>query len=166
MPFQTQVYSTQAKAVAGDFSTANPRHSAISVEGGFVAGPNGLTVGLFAWADTATGTILSNSGTGAPTCFIHRELDGVITTYLAEYGMTIPAGMGVGNMFDGGDPWVKNAGAGAVTVGMKAFANNTNGTISFAAAGATVAGSTETKWYARSAGAAGELVKMSNVPMG
>ncbi|WP_252720287.1 phage cement protein, partial [Acinetobacter baumannii] len=56
----------------------------------------------------------------------------------------------------------KNAGAGAVTKGMKAFANNTNGSVSFAAAGAPVSGSTETKWYAHTAGAAGELIKISN----
>ncbi|MDE1158426.1 MAG: hypothetical protein PW791_09135 [Neorhizobium sp.] len=166
MPFQTQVQLTQAPAVAGDFASANPRHSVLSVPGGFIAGTNGLTIGLFAWADTATGTILSNTGTGAPTGFVHRDLQALITTYLAEFGMTIPAGFGIGELFNGGDFWVKNAGASAVTIGQKAFANNTNGTVSFAAAGATVAGSTETKWIAMSAGAAGELIKMSNVALG
>jgi hypothetical protein len=117
---------------------------------------------LFAWADASTGTILSNAGTGAPTCFIHRCEQAVITTYLGVASMTIPTGFGVGEMFDGGDFWVKNAGAGSTTIGMKAFANNTNGTISFAAAGATVAGSTETKWYCASISATGELVKMTS----
>jgi hypothetical protein len=162
MPFQTQVYTTQAPAVAGDFASANPRHSTLSVPGGFIAGAAGLTVGLFAWADTATGTVLLNTGTGAPTCFVHRELNADITTYLSEYGMTIPGGKYVGEMFSSGDFFAKNAGAGAVTKGLKAFANNTNGTISFAATGATVAGATETKWYAHTAGAAGELIKISS----
>jgi hypothetical protein len=166
MPFQTQVNLTQAPAVAGDFASANPRHSVLSVPGGFIAGPNGLVVGLFAWADTATGTVLSNAGTGAPTGFVHRDMMALITTFLSEFGMTIPQGFGVGELFNGGDFWVKNAGASAVTTGMKAFANNTNGTISFAAAGATVAGSTETKWFAMTTGAAGELIKMSNVALG
>ncbi len=166
MPFQTSVNLTQAPAVAGDFASANPRHSVLSVPGGFVAGAAGLTIGLFAWADSATGTVLLNSGTGAPTGFVHRDLQALITTYLAEYGMTIPAGFGVGELFNGGDFWVKDAGASAVTIGMKAFANNTNGTISFAAAGATVSGSTETKWYAQTAGAAGELIKMTDTPLG
>lgn len=164
--FQQSINVTQAPAVAGDFCSTNPRHSALSVPGGFVAGSGGLTVGLFAWADTATGTILTNSGTGAPTCFVHRNMETLITTYLAEFGMTIPQGFGTGEMFNGGDFWVKNAGAGAVTIGMKAFANTTNGTVSFAAAGATVTGSVETKWFAQSAGAAGELVKMSHIPLG
>ena len=166
MPFQSSVNVTQAPGVAGDFASANPRHSTPSVPGGFVAGPNGLTIGLFAWADTGTGTILSNTGTGLPTCFVHRAMQALITTYLSEYGMTIPAGMGVGEMFNAGDFFVKNAGASAVTIGMKAFANNTNGTISFAATGATVTGSIETKWYAMTMGAAGELIKMSSTALG
>ncbi len=166
MPFQTQVYSTQAPAVEGDFASANPRHSVLSVEGGFVAGASGLVIGRFCWADTGTNRILANTGTGAPTGFLHRDLQALITTYLAEAGMVIPAGFGIGELFNGGDFWVKNAGAGAATVSMKAFAKNADGTISFAAAGATVAGSTETKWFATTAGAAGELVKMSDTPLG
>lgn len=166
MPFQTQVYATQAPAIEGDFASVNPRHSVLSVEGGFVAGASGLTIGRFCWADASTNRILANTGTGAPTGFLHRDLQGLITTYLAEAGMVIPAGFGIGELFNSGDFWVKNAGAGAATVGMKAFAKNADGTISFAAAGATVAGTTETKWFAMTAGAAGELVKMSDTPLG
>jgi hypothetical protein len=140
LPFQSIVNVTQAPGVAGDFASANPRHSALSVPGGFVSGPNGLTIGLFAWADTATGTILSNSGSGLPTCFVHRAMQALLTVYLSEYGMTIPAGMGVGEMFNAGDFFVKNAGASAVTIGMKAYANYANGTISFAATGTPPAG--------------------------
>lgn len=159
--FQTQVNITQAPAVAGQFASVNPRHSALTVEGGFVAGASGVTVGLFAWAD-ATGRLLSNTGTSLPAGFIARTEQALITTYLTEYGNTIPAGFAVGDVFSGGDFWVKNAGAGAVTVGQKAFANLANGTISFANAGATVAGSIETKFFAATAGAAGELVKMTD----
>ncbi|KAA0117872.1 hypothetical protein CIW48_27105 [Methylobacterium sp. P1-11] len=160
--FQTSTQVTQAPAVAGDFASANPRHSLLSVPGGFVADlTNGLTVGLFAWADTSTGTILSNAGTGVPSCFVHRELNADFYPQAAGFGMTIMPGKYVGEMFSSGDFFAKNAGAGAVTKGMKAYANNTNGTVSFAATGATVAGSTETKWYAHTAAAAGELVKIS-----
>ncbi len=166
MSFQRVINVTQAPGVAGDFASGNPRHSVLSVPGGFVAGPNGLTIGLFAWADTATGTILSNAGTGLPTCFVHRANQGLLTAYLQEYGMTIPAGMGVGEMFSGGDFFCVNAGAGSTTIGMKAFANLTNGTISFAAAGATVTGSIETKWYCYTINAAGELVKISSTAPG
>ncbi len=166
MSFQRVVNIAQAPAVAGDFASSNPRHSQLSVPGGFVAGPNGLTVGLFAWADTATGTILSNTGTGLPTCFVHRNQQAMLTTYLQEYGMTIPAGFGVGEMFSGGDFYVVNAGTSATTIGMKAFANTTNGTVSFAAAGTSVTGSVETKWYCYTINAAGELCKMSSTAPG
>ena len=167
MPFQSQVNVNPAPGVAGDFASANPRHSALSVAGGFIASPQGLNIACFAWADTATGTVLSNSGVGVPTGFVSRmSLNALTTAFLAESSMTIPAGKEVGNLFDGGDFWVKNQGAGAVTRGMKAFANNTNGTISFAAAGSTVSGSTETAWMAHTPGGGGELIKMSKHNIG
>ena len=167
MPFQTTMNVTQAPGVAGRFASVNPRASTLSVPGGFVAGASGLTVGLFAWADTATGTILSNTGTGLPTCFVSSEgMPAMIVTYLAQNGMTIPGGMGVGDQFSGGDFYVVNAGAGATTIGMKAFANLTNGSVTFAATGATVSGSIETKWYCWTINAAGELCKMSSTAPG
>ena len=164
--FPTSVNVTQAPAVAGDWASANPRHSALSVPGGYYAGPNGLTMALFAWQDTATGPILSNSGTGAPTGFVHRDKVALITTYLTGFGMTIPAGLPVGCLFNAGDLFAMNTGTNAVTVGMSAFANNTNGTVSFAPAGTTVTGSTQTRWLAMTGGQAGELVKMSTTPLG
>ncbi|MGJ4855516.1 hypothetical protein ACN6KF_001462 [Labrys sp. La1] len=165
MPFQTQVNITQAPAIAGQFASVNPRHAAVTVEGGFVAGASGVTVGLFAWAANDANSVprlLNNTGSGLPTGFIARTEQALITNYLGEAGNLIPAGFPVGDIFSGGDFWVKNAGATAVTVGLKAFAKTADGTISFAAAGATVAGSVETKFYAATAGAAGELVKMTD----
>jgi len=144
MAFQTVMNVTQAPGVAGDFASTNPRHSTLSVPGGFVAGTSGLTVGLFAWADSATGTILSNNGVGLPTCFVHRNENAMITAYLGEFGMTIPAGFPVGDQFDGGDFWCKNAGSGSTTIGMKAYANYANGSITFAASGSPPAGASFT----------------------
>lgn len=165
--FQTAINVNPAFAVAGDFATLNPRNAAIPAPGGpsgagFVAGTGGLTVGLFAWADTATNTILLNAGSGIPTGFCHRNLQAMITTYLAAASNVVPAGMGFGDLFSQGDFWVKNVGAGAAAVGMKAFASSTLGTIQFAATGATVAGFVETKWYAKTVGLAGELIIMSD----
>lgn len=143
MPFQTSVQTTQAPAVEGDFASANPRHSNLSVEGGFVAGAGGLVLARFAWAD-ATGKLLSNNGVGLPTGFCHRDLAALITTYLAEAGMTVPAGFGFGGLFNGGDFWAKQYGAGAVTIGMKAYAEYTTGRPIFAAAGSPPAGASVT----------------------
>ena len=167
MPFQnTPVQVFPAYGIAGDFCSVNPRHSALSQSGGFYAGPSGVTIGCFCWADTATGTILSNTGTGVPTAFMHRDMQALITAYPAKYGMTSQPGAGIGEAMKGGDFWVVNAGSSAVAIGMKAYANNSNGSVSFAASGATVSGSTETKWYAQSTGAAGELIKMTSIPLG
>lgn len=170
MAFQKSVNLVQAPGVAGDFLTANPRSSKPVGNPNLQAGPSGLTVGLFAWQDS-TGTLLANTGSGAPAGFVHRELAADITTYLAEFGMMIPAGQRVGGLFNGGDFQVINAGSTTAVVGQKAFANLTNGTISFANAGAPVAGSIETKWYCVAlinggTGLPGELVGMSDTPLG
>jgi len=163
MPFQQTVNITQAPAVEGQLaSVSTSRHSVVTpAEGTWVAGTGGVTLGRFVWPDTTNGTTLLNAGTGAPRGIVANVLDALITTYLGEAGMGIPAGMPVGNVFDECDIWVKNTGSGAVTVGMKAFASNTTGQAQFAAAGATVAGYTESNFFADSPGAAGELIKIS-----
>lgn len=150
---QTSVNITQAPAIAGDFASTNPRHSALTpVDGAFQAGPNGCTIGLFAWIDSS-GDLLNNAGSGAPNAFIARTQEALITTYLSPYGNTIPAGFMVGNAFDEGDFWVSNSGATLAQVGMKAYASFATGAVTFnwtgnattattATTGATVAAGT------------------------
>jgi len=146
--FQTFTNVLQAPGIAGDFASANPRETALSSQqygnAGFVAGPNGLTIGLFAWLDAATYRIASNSGPGVPTGFVHRAQEALITTYLNAYGLTIPAGMMVGNLFTAGDFFVVNNGTTEATPGMKAYANNGTGQASFAATGNPTTGGTST----------------------
>lgn len=155
MPFQTQVNQYPAPAVAGDFASANPRAAVLAGEGQFVAGSGGATVGLFAWA--ASG-LVTNAGSGAPTGFIHRDMEALITTFLAEDSMVIPEGLPV-TLFSAGDFWVKTG--TVATVGQKVFASNTTGGVQTGAAGATIAGYTETPWHVDSAGAVGELIQIS-----
>lgn len=167
MPFQSLVNVTQAPAVAGDFASLNPRHSALAPIGdgtlsGFIAGTGGVTVGLFVWAGS-DGVTLTNAGSGAPLGFVAREMQALITVFLGEASLVVPAGLPLGSIFDGGDFWAKNTGSGAVTRGLKAFASNTTGAVQFAAAGATVSGYTETNFYAATPAAAGELVKITTV---
>lgn len=165
MGFQSQVNVVPAPAVAGDFASSNPRASVVNGPGAFVADTAGATVGKFAWADTATNTKVTNAGTGAPTGFVARQEQGLITTFLADNSMLIPQGMPV-TLFNMGDFWAKNTNSSAASVvGNKVFASNTTGQIQFAAAGATVAGYTETDFYAATVGAAGELVKISSTPV-
>lgn len=103
MPFQNRVNRDNPIAVAGDFASANPRASVLAGEGGLIAGPLGVTVGRFAWV-SADGRTVTNSGEGAvaPTGFVHREQQALITVYLAETSNVIPAGFPV-TLHDEGD---------------------------------------------------------------
>ena len=169
MPFPTTVNKFLAPAQPGDFASSNPRSSLIAPSGGFVAGPNGLIIGLFCWQNDAINSdaggpyTLSNAGTGAPSGFIHREGQGLATVYLQEWTVMIPAGFTVSAM-SSGDFWAVTS--TATTIGQKIFANNTTGAASSGAAGATITGDTETKWYAASVQNAGELVKISTTSIG
>lgn len=167
MDFQNTVNTQPAPGIEGDFADHNPRASVMTGPGGFIAGSGGVLVGRFAWAAASpvdpngAPTTVTNAGSGAPDGFVCRHQQGLITTYLTKAGMLIPQGFGVTLMSSGGY-WVKNGGAGANTRGQKAFASNTDGSVKFAAAGATVAGFTETKFVAESVGAAGEIVKITS----
>ena len=168
--FQSQVNTVQAPAVAGDFCDHNSRFVCDAGPGGMVVGASGLTIGRFAWATTpndADGTpaTVSNAGSGAPTGFVGRHQQALITTYLADASMVIPEGFGC-TLYSGGGFWVANDGSGANTFGQKAYASNTDGTVLFDATGQSHAGYTETKFIAMSVGAAGELVKISDHAQG
>jgi hypothetical protein len=146
--FQTFTNVLQAPGIAGDFASANPRATALSSQAygvtGFVAGANGATIGLFGWLDPSTYRVISNNGPGAPSGFIGRAEEGLITTYLTAYGMIIPAGMMVGNFYVAGAFFVVNNGTTEATPGMKAYANNTTGVASFALTGNPTTGGTST----------------------
>lgn len=139
--FQTQVYYNPAPAVEGDFASSNPRKVVLAGPGGLVAGSQGVTVGRFAWlsyqqvdADEAP-AVVDNFGSGAPAGFVHREQQGLITTYLQESSLLLPAGFGV-TLFDSGDFWAKNYGSTFAQFGMKVYANYADGKCTFAATGA------------------------------
>ncbi len=190
---QTQVNVSQAPGVPGDWASGNPRSFYTAGPGGLVAGPSGLTVGLFAWANWAgladpdsAPIIASNSYSGfpigafgfggaggaAPTGFVHREQQGLNTTYLLDASMNIPGGFGVA-LCTGGDVWVKNAGSGAAYPGYQAFAALASGAISFLAAGSanpTVTSSSTTVAVATGlvgvAGVSGNLMTVASVSAG
>ena len=67
-------------------------------------------------------------------------------------------------LFSGGDFWVQSL--TTTTIGQKVFASNTTGQVKTGAAGATISGYTETKWYALSVGAANDLIKITSHPIG
>jgi hypothetical protein len=156
MSFQSQVNIQPAPACAGDFASANPRAVLLAGPGAVVAGSTGVNTGVFAWV--LLGVAL-NSGTGAPSGMVRRNNEALITTFLAESGTNIPQGLPL-TVYTQGDFWVQNTVAVA-TVGQKVFASLTTGQVQTAAAGATVAGYIETKWFVASPGAVGELIKIT-----
>lgn len=129
MTFPQIVNGEQALGQAGDFSGHNPRVSVVPpVASGFVAGPAGVTVGRFVWSD-ANG-ICSNTGAGAPTGFIHRQWNALITQFLGSTSYLVPAGFML-NPFSGGGFYATNSGANTTAIGMKAYANNATGAVTF-----------------------------------
>jgi len=135
--FPTVVRVQPAPAVAGDFASANPRASVLAGPGALVAGSAGVTVGRFAWIDPATYTLVANTGAGLPAGFVAREQQALITIFLAETSNLVPQGYPV-TLYNEGDFWVRNGNATAEAVpNQKAFVNYADGSIYFAAAGAT-----------------------------
>ena len=132
MPFQTSVNYQPSPGVAGAFCSANPRASVVAGAGAFVAGANGANVGLFAWTDAATNTIVSNSGQGLPRGFIANELQAMITNWMGESSMNIPAGRPV-TLFNEGDFWMSTS--TAASIGQKIFASFIDGSIRTGAPG-------------------------------
>jgi hypothetical protein len=180
--FPNQVNTQPALAVEGDFASTNPRFTVDAGPGGLVAGPSGVTVGRFCWFYTGNFDIddtpqqVSNqmltaqpNGTTNVTGFVHREQQGLITTYLQASGMLIPAGFPV-TVFSGGDFFVKNAGTNEAILGQKAYASFANGTVTFAATGlpttGTATGSIGPQTVSFTGSIAGNVLTVSAVSSG
>lgn len=161
MGFQTQVNAQQALAVAGDFASSNPRAAVVAPEGGFVAGAAGVTVGRFAWIQSDGVTVLNTDGGSglAPDGFVHREQQAFITAYLGESSNLVPVGQPITLMRTG--DYFATATVNSAVRGEKAFAKVADGTVQFAAAGATVAGFIETDFVCSQAAGSGELAVMT-----
>jgi hypothetical protein len=148
MPFPNQVTVQPSPAVEGDFASANPRATLNAGPGGLVAGSSGVAVGRFVWitdqaidTDSAPATVNNfysgvqpgaapGVGSQAPAGLIHREQQGLITAYLGESSLVVPAGFPI-TVFNAGDFWIKNNGTTQATPGMYAYANFADGRASF-----------------------------------
>jgi hypothetical protein len=125
--FQKQVNTDPAPAVEGDFASANPRASMLTFAGGgLFAGAAGVIVGRFARAKVSDGTVTNGDpGAASRIGFVHRAQPSLITGWLQESTMTVPAGLEI-TLHDEGDFWCRFA--GGATVGQKVFANYSDGT--------------------------------------
>lgn len=134
MGFQNRVNLQQAPAVAGDFASANPRASVLANEGGLVAGPGGVTVGRFAWISDDGKTVHNYANTPrVPDGFVHRDMQGLIATYLADSSMLIPEGFPI-TLCAAGDFYAKLAGANAAARNSALFADYSTGQVTAVAA--------------------------------
>ncbi|ELY4670900.1 hypothetical protein ACOJBQ_003916 [Cronobacter muytjensii] len=153
--FQSVINQYPAPGVEGGFASTNPHATFLAGEAALVAGTGGLTIGRFAWAVNG---VAANTGTGAPSGFVHRDGQAVITEWLGASSNVIQVGREV-TLMVAGDFWARTA--TAAIRGQKIFAVLADGTIKTGAAGATISGAVETNFYAGSACDAGELVKIS-----
>jgi hypothetical protein len=142
MGFPRQVNVQAAPAVLGDFCDNNPRATVNAGQGALVAGPGGVTVGRFAWVNPEDGRTVNNYGAGAPSGFVLRDQQAIITEYLAETTLTMYPGAPI-TLFAAGGFWVVNAGASSTAVGQAAYAQNSTGAVQFGSnfTGASVTGS-------------------------
>jgi hypothetical protein len=146
--FQSQVNTVPAPAVEGDFCDTNPRFVVDAGPGGLVSGLQGCTVGRFCWStppDDADGfpSYVNSFGQGSVTGFLHREQQALITVYLQEASLVVPAGFPV-TLFSGGGFWVKNRGSTNAQVDQKCYASFADGSASFAATGSPSTGGSAT----------------------
>ena len=137
MPFQSSVNQYPALGVAGDAASENPRSNIITIgtgnssgtPPGLVAGSAGVTTGVFAWVAADNVTVNnSNTSTNGLVGFVAREQQALITTYLGEASMLIPAGFGLA-LFDGGDWLAKNTTGAATTAGGQVYADPATGNL-------------------------------------
>ncbi|GAN69298.1 structural cement protein Gp24 [Acetobacter orleanensis] len=162
MAFQTQINTQPAPGLPGAFASLNPTATFPAGEGALVAAAGGCTIGAFGWVQADGRSVANapaNGATTAPDGFVHRDLTGQISSLFDESTQIIPQGFPV-SLFTAGDFWASTT--TAATPGQAVFASTTNGSLSTAAAGSTVSGAVQTRFYVASACAAGELVKTSS----
>ena len=128
--FQTRVNTYNPFGVAGDFASANPRATALTPEtGALVAGPNGVTIGKFAWVEPDGRTVTNYGQAGVvPRGFVHRDQQGLLTQYLQSAGMLIAPGFPV-TLMTQGDFLAVNAGSGATTINEAIYASYSDGSV-------------------------------------
>lgn len=125
MGFQKHVNIYPAMGVAGDFASNNPIFSLVAGEGQLKAGEDGVTVGVFAYADLTTGLVSNKYVEGTRVGFVPRSLNMPILGYNEEASLVIPQGREI-TLIATGD-FIVNLEAG--NVGDAIIASKEDGTI-------------------------------------
>jgi hypothetical protein len=160
VPFQTRINDDLPVAVEGAFSTSNPYESVFAGDNKFTAGAAGPFVGRFGWALNSTGVVTAAQPGGANTIgFVGLESNvPLITGFIADSGLQMAQGQEV-TLYRRGDFYARFA--VAPVIDQKVFADVLTGACRGGAAGAVIAGFTETRWSIDETGLAGELVSIS-----
>ena len=131
--FQQFVTLYPAVGVWGGRASNNPTATVDAGQGNFAAGASGVTVGKFGWQvlTPLTGRAVINSfsptAPAIPDGFVGNEQQALITTWLAQSGLVVPAGYPV-TLYNRGDFWAKSV-YGPVTIGQKVYANLFSGDV-------------------------------------
>ncbi|SKC78339.1 hypothetical protein SAMN05445504_2381 [Burkholderia sp. CF099] len=152
MSFPNAVRLQPEVGVPGTRASMNP----IAVISRIAQAP--VTVARFVWPGTDVDNQVQNTGTGKPLGLAITDQVGIITTYLAESSMVVPAGFPV-QVAERGEFFASSA--NVATEGQKVFATLADGTLQFGAAGATIAGAIETAFVVERGGAANAVIKIS-----
>ncbi len=156
MSFQKTLNRDLPIGIEGDFASTNPYHTVLAGEGALKAGADGVTIGVFAWANATTGLVSNKQVQDGILGFVRRDNTALISQYLAESSMRIPAGFGI-TLYDGGDFWARFD--GGATVGQKVFASTKDGSV--VAADAAPADAVDTGFVVASNAEAGFLAKIT-----
>ncbi|WP_369788319.1 hypothetical protein [Rouxiella sp. WC2420] len=155
MGLQTQVNLYYSGAVVGDRASHNP---VVYLPTNPLA-EGVVTVGNFVFQGTDPSSQVSAAGT-VLAGFVERLLNYYNFALLSGGTLGIPDETPVTVATIG--EFYTSFGTTAPTVGQKAFASTTDGSVSYAAAGATVAGSLETSFVVREVRTSDNLVFISN----
>lgn len=154
MAFQKTVKTYPGIGIPGAYAAINP---IVSTAKGYVAGA-ACNIGGFVWAGTGKKGFVKPTGTGRPLGFAVREITNPLGTAV-KASNTVPAGYPVSVEVKGDFFAVTTTDA---TVGQKVFAVLTNGTIKTGDAQATIADAVETDFEVIQAGAANDVIIISN----
>jgi hypothetical protein len=152
MSFPNAVHLQPEVGVPGDRASMNPISVISRVAGAAV------NVARFVWPGTDTDNQVLNTGTGLPLGVAMRDQVGIITGYLGEASMAVPAGFPV-QVAQRGEFFATSTLVS--TLGQKVFATLADGTLQFGAKGATIAGAIETPYAVERPGAANSVIKIS-----
>ncbi|QDX31938.1 hypothetical protein Dpoa569_0001327 [Dickeya poaceiphila] len=155
---QSQVNQFYAPAVKGDRASQNP----VVYLPFNPRAENTVYVGQFVFAGSDNTQVKSStSGSDAPVGFIERLLNYYNFTLTSGSTMTLPDNTSL-TVAKIGEFYVTYDNSSVPTVGQKAFASKTNGSVHFAAAGATVSGFVETTFVCKGVDSTSGLAVISN----